>query len=69
MSRATWREVVTQSPGLDRFRAVMFSRLLPNLREIGLLSDKIRPAYEQAGLARYLHGPRGGQAHRRRHDR
>jgi hypothetical protein len=56
MSRATWREVVTQSPGLDRFRAVMFSRLLPNLREIGLLSDKIRPAYEQAGLARFFTG-------------
>ena len=28
----------------------MFTRLVPNIRDIGLLSERIRPHYEQAGL-------------------
>jgi len=30
--------------------------MVPNLREIGLLSDRIRPHYERVGLARYFEG-------------
>ena len=56
MSRAQWRSFIQQSPGMEQFRTVMFSRLVPNLREIGLLTDRIKPAYEQAGLARYFDG-------------
>jgi hypothetical protein len=54
MTRAQWREVVSTSPGFEEFRAVMFSRLVPNLREIGLLSDRIRPHYDSVGLLRYM---------------
>ena len=56
MSRAQWRRFILASPGMEMFRTVMFSRLVPNLREIGLLSDRIRPRYEQVGLLRYLNG-------------
>ncbi len=56
MSRATWREFILRSPGMEQFRSVMFSRLVPNLREIGLMSDRIKPHYEQVGLMRYFHG-------------
>jgi len=56
LTRAQWREVVTTSPGLEEFRRVMFGRMVPNLREIGILSDRIKPHYEQVGLARYFGG-------------
>ena len=34
----------------------MFSRLVPNLREIGLLSPRIMPRYEEVGLMQYFGG-------------
>mgnify|MGYP007103351743 FL=1 len=44
------------SPGMVQFRQVMFSRLVPNLREIGLMSPRILPRYQQAGLMQYFTG-------------
>jgi hypothetical protein len=55
-TRKDWREGVYASPGMDRFRHVMFSRMVPNLREIGLLSDRIKPHYARVGLAKYFGG-------------
>ncbi|HRG97447.1 MAG TPA: ferritin-like domain-containing protein [Polyangiaceae bacterium] len=56
MTRDQWKEVVSSSPGMIDFRRMMFSRIVPNLREIGLLSPRILPHYAQAGLAQYMHG-------------
>ena len=56
VNRAEWREFITGAPGMERFRHLMFGRMVPNLREIGLLSDRIKPAYERVGLARYFGG-------------
>ncbi|MDI1436409.1 ferritin-like domain-containing protein [Polyangium sorediatum] len=56
MTRADWRNVVYRSKGMEDFRTVMFSRLVPNLREIGLLSPRIMPRYEEVGLMRYFGG-------------
>jgi hypothetical protein len=56
LSRADWRRFVLESPGLEEFRTVMFSRLVPNLREIGLMSPRIVPHYERVGLMRYFGG-------------
>ncbi|MFO0713825.1 MAG: ferritin-like domain-containing protein [Sandaracinus sp.] len=56
MSRAEWRDFIGQSPGMERFRHLMFARMVPNLREIGLLSDRIKPHYERVGLAKYFGG-------------
>ncbi len=56
MTRAEWRNVVYHSKGMEQFRTVMFSRLVPNLREIGLLSARIMPRYEQVGLMKYFGG-------------
>ena len=58
MSREKWRQLILAAPGMEEFRQVMFSRLVPNLREIGLLSDNIKPAYQAVGLMKYF----GGQA-------
>ncbi len=54
LSRAQWREVVYTSKGLEHFRHTMFRRLVPNLREIGLLTDRIKPHYAKAGLMKYF---------------
>ncbi len=56
MSREQWREFITGSPGMERFRHLMFARMVPNLREIGLLSDRIRPHYDRVGLSKYFGG-------------
>jgi hypothetical protein len=56
MSREQWRFMVSHAPGMVKFRQVMFSRLIPNLREIGLMSPRILPRYEQAGLMQYFTG-------------
>jgi hypothetical protein len=56
LTRAQWVDFVQTSPGMNEFRRVMFSRLVPNLREIGLMSDKITARYEKAGLLQYIGG-------------
>jgi hypothetical protein len=56
MSRAAWDRYVLAAPGMSEFRTVMFSRLVPNLREIGLLSPRVMQHYENAGLLKYMHG-------------
>jgi hypothetical protein len=56
MPRDKWREFVTHTPGMQEFRQVMFTRLVPNLREIGLLTPRVIPRYEKAGLMRYFGG-------------
>ncbi len=56
IDRKTWKEFITRAPGMEYFRMTMFSRMVPNLREIGLLSDRIRPRYEKVGLAKYFGG-------------
>ena len=56
MSREEWKRFVMEVPGMQMFRQVMFTRLVPNLREIGLLSPRIMPHYERVGLARYFDG-------------
>jgi len=57
VSRKQWRTFVDLAPGMRRFRHIMFHRLIPNLREIGLLTPQVRPRYEQAGLSKYFEGP------------
>ncbi len=56
VSRAQWRQLMYAAPGMESFRRTMFSRLVPNLREIGLLSPRIQPHYERVGLMRYFNG-------------
>ena len=56
LTKKQWEDIVYKSPGLEEFRQVMFSRLVPNLREIGLLSDRMKPRYERAGMMKYFEG-------------
>ena len=56
LTRKQWQQVVETSPGLEEFRHTMFQRLVPNLREIGLLSQRIQPHYQRVGLMKYFGG-------------
>ncbi len=56
MSRQAWKSFVTETPGMAQFRQTMFTRLVPNLREVGLVPPRVVPRYEKVGLARYMNG-------------
>jgi P-aminobenzoate N-oxygenase AurF len=56
MSKRSWDEIVLQSGFMRRFRHTMFRRLIPNLRRIHLLSDRVRRHYDRLGLLVYEHG-------------
>ena len=56
MSRAAWDRLVLGSELMAFFRQTMFKRIVPNLKRIGLLSDRGRPHYAQLGLLQFEHG-------------
>ena len=56
ISRDNWIKMVVESEIMSEFRISLFSRLIPNLKAIGLLSDRIKPKYESLGLLRYQDG-------------
>lgn len=53
VSRGEWNRLVLQSEYMETFRRTMFRRLIPNLKKIGLLSDRIRPKYAALGLLQF----------------
>jgi hypothetical protein len=53
MSRREWDRVLLASSYMERFRQMMFKRLIPNLKRIHLLSDRVRPHYEALGLLQW----------------
>jgi hypothetical protein len=56
LSRASWNELILASEAMSLFRSTMFKRIIPNLKAIGLLSDRVRPRYQQLGLLQYEQG-------------
>ena len=61
LSRENWRQLMLDPPGMKEFRSTMFARLVPNLREVGLLTDRIIPRYEAVGLMKYFGGAAADQ--------
>jgi hypothetical protein len=56
MTRQQWERLVIDSEMMSRFRKTMFKRVIPNLKRIGLLSDRIRPKYAELGLLGFENG-------------
>ena len=56
MSRKEWDKLVLGSGYMEMFRRDMFRRLIPNLKRIHLLSDRIRPHYHALGLLQWESG-------------
>ena len=61
ISKENWIKMVLDSDIMAEFRRSLFSRLIPNLKAIGLLSDRIKPKYEALGLLRYQDGKAADQ--------
>ena len=55
MSRKQWDELILNSAYMRNFRQTMFRRLVPNLKRINLMSDRIRPHYAALGLLEWEH--------------
>ncbi len=55
MSRAEWDRTLLDSRFMRVFRKAMFKRIIPNLKRINLLSDRMRPHYEAIGLLQFEH--------------
>ena len=51
------REFQMNTKTFDMFRNFLFSRVIPNLSRIGLLTDSVRPKFEALGLLEYEHAP------------
>ena len=53
ISREEWERTIMNSEIMQEFRRSLFTRLIPNLKAIGLLTDRIRPYYEKLGVIEY----------------
>lgn len=47
------RKKILDSKIMVQFRNLLFTRIMPNLAKVGLLTDNVRPKYEQLGLLQY----------------
>jgi len=61
MSLRDWDREILDTPSMRYFRDTMFHRLVPNLEYIGLMSDRIKSHYHEAGLTQYLGGKNATQ--------
>ena len=57
MSEDEAREFALSTTANTTFRNFLFSRIMPNLSRIGLLTDKVRPKFEALGLLEYEDAP------------
>jgi len=46
-------EVINQSEGSTLFNNLLFSKIMPNLKRIGLLTDKVAEKYEKMGILEF----------------
>lgn len=53
LTRKQWNDLILESGFMETFRTSLFRRLIPNLKRIGLLPDRMRCHYESLGLMRY----------------
>jgi len=50
-----WTEWAKGTPFMVGFRQMMFSKIVPNLKRLGLLTPRVRAAYEKMDLLRFEH--------------
>ncbi len=53
IKKQDWNRYISNTQGMVSFRRMMFKRLVPNLKYIGLLSPRIQEKYQKAGLLCY----------------
>jgi hypothetical protein len=47
------RKLMLDAVVMREFRKLLFSRIIPNLAKVGLLTEKVRPLYEALGVLEY----------------
>ena len=57
MSEDEAREFALSTSANTAFTNFLFTRIMPNLSRIGLLTDKVRPKFEALGLLEFEHAP------------
>ena len=57
MSEDEARNFQMETKSFEMFRNFLFSRVIPNLSRIGLLTDSVRPKFEALGLLEYENAP------------
>ena len=57
MTEEEARKFAMDTKSFDMFRNFLFSRVIPNLSRIGLLTDTVRPKFEALGLLEYENAP------------
>ncbi len=55
-TRKQWDELIGRSELMQLFRKTMFKRIIPNLRRLGLLTDRVKPRYAALGLLDFEKG-------------
>jgi len=53
MDAKAGREVVMASPVMQLFRQLLFMRIVPNIRRLGLLTPRVRSAFEALGILQF----------------
>ena len=57
MTEEEAREFSMNTKSFEMFRNFLFSRVIPNLSRIGLLTESVRPKFDALGLLEYEHAP------------
>jgi hypothetical protein len=52
---ATWLPWAEGTPFMRGFRQMLFSKIVPNLKRLGLLTPRVREAYAKLDLLRFEH--------------
>jgi hypothetical protein len=51
--KGVWVPWMMETPFMQGFRQMLFSKIVPNLKRLGLLTPRVRAAYEKLDLLRY----------------
>ena len=52
-NREEVRQVVLESPVAQRFRGLLFARVVPNLKRLGLITPRVRESFEKLGIIEF----------------
>ena len=47
------REIILESPIMQMFRQALFARVVPNIKRLGLLTPRVRRAFEEMGVIQF----------------
>ena len=53
--KKVWIPWMDTTPFMQGFRQMLFSKIVPNLKRLGLLTPRVREAYEKIGILQYEH--------------